>query len=858
MLVFVIIIYCSLIFSIFIAVKMQQNDKQQIELFLQNLQQKDADEIFNIFVLNSNYHTFLDTGLQSSSMSSVIKLFKNMLILGKKKRVQILNLFRELLMEKVFIYLEKISIQTDTKELEKFPPFIDDLLEILLSFTREVPNIAREDDFSELIAKIKLLINSTNNLKYIDSSLIYKFLELEGEQHDISRFSKIKINKRQGGQKKPPDDFRKISLYPSLQDLQQKQLNFLRPNITKGAYKNVDDYLDTHFRLLKEDFIQPLRYGLKKYKESPSDVFKYRFDNIRVYTKTKFEKLNFRDTGSISYVLNFDVDGLVKTNWDTSRYFMHGSLLLFSNNDFRTFFCGTVQNHDLEMLRSGRLLVTLVEQSNDNILFDSYFAMIESDVYFEPYHVVMKVLKELNENSFPMRKHIIEAVTKTDPPLYLSRFREWFVFNFRTRPLKFETWPSHEDVGLDLYQYKAMQAALTRSFCIIQGPPGTGKTYVGLQIVEVILNNMKNYNNYVNYPILIISYTNHALDQFLEGVLHFTTDIIRLGGQSRSEKLNFFNMKEVKNSRRRTDRRNDYTDDLEDRLRQQIRFCRKRIHRLLEKVDLVDAKRLQLENPNGIFLFDSLVEFMNEKEKLVINDDYSLLGWLLDVDEITYSSDVDIEYDFNFENFTFQNEVIMKENLDDDIYAEMPKESGNATNGDAQQSPHDTEEEQSKKLGYSVTLDGLRHVCHLRQKEIIEYEVADNKNNYWYRNSEHQKKVLLEKYCILKENLQKNLVDVKLYMKSYEKDPMSLPLDMRWNTYWMWVQKLKKEIENQLNSLKFQYRFVQIEMERFQHENDALVLGSVSLVGMTTTYAARSHKVLEKLKPAVGKDDFGI
>lgn len=846
MLAFVIINYCSFNFSVFITVKMQQRYKQQMEVFLQNLQQKDADEIFNIFVLDSKYHMFLDTGLQSSYMTSIIKLFKNMLILGKKKRVQILNLFRELLMEKVFIYLEKVSTQTDPKKLETFHSFIDDLMEILLSVTREVPNIAREDDFRELIAKIKILINSTNNLRYIDSSLIYKFLELEEEQ------TKIKINKRQGGQKQPPDNFRKLSIYPSLQDLQQKQLNFLRPNITKGPYKNVDDYLDTHFRLLKEDFIQPLRCGLQKYKESRSDVFKYRFDNIRVYTKIKFEKLNFRDCGSISYALNFNVDGLVKTNWDTSKHFMHGSLLLFSNNDFRTFFCATVQNHDLEMLRSGRLLVTLVEQSNDEILFDSYFTMIESDVYFEPYKAVMNVLKELSENSFPMRKHIIEAVSKIDPPLYLNRFRDWCVFNYITKPLNFETWPSHEDVGLDLHQYNAMQAALTRSFCIIQGPPGTGKTYIGLQIVKIILNNMEDYN-YINYPILVISYTNHALDQFLEGILDFTTDIIRLGGQSRSEKLNFFNMKEVKFSRRKTGRRNDeYVDNPGDRLRQRISFSRKRMNRLLEKVDVLDAERLQLENPNGIFSFDSLVEFMNEKEKLVISDDYTLLGWLLDVDEITYPCDVDIEYDFNFENFTLENEVIVEKNSNNDEYADMLKVSGNATINVSANA------EQPKKLRYSVTLDGLRHVCHLKQKEIIEYEVANNKNNYWYRNLEHQKKVLLEKYHILKENLPKNLVDVTLYTKSCERDLMSLPLDTRWNTYWMWVQKRKKEIENQLHSLKFQYRFAQTEMERFQNESDVLLLGSVSLVGMTTTYAARSRKILEKLKPAIGKDDFGI
>ena len=39
-------------------------------------------------------------------------------------------------------------------------------------------------------------------------------------------------------------------------------------------------------------------------------------------------------------------------------------------------------------------------------------------------------------------------------------------------------------------------------------------------------------------PILVVCYTNHALDQFLEGILDFHPDgIIRVGGRSQSEKI---------------------------------------------------------------------------------------------------------------------------------------------------------------------------------------------------------------------------------------------------------------------------------------------------------------------------------
>ena len=61
--------------------------------------------------------------------------------------------------------------------------------------------------------------------------------------------------------------------------------------------------------------------------------------------------------------------------------------------------------------------------------------------------------------------------------------------------------------------------ALTKRFAVIQGPPGTGKTYVGLKIARVLLQSSLLWQNEEQYsPILMVSYTNHALDEFLGGL----------------------------------------------------------------------------------------------------------------------------------------------------------------------------------------------------------------------------------------------------------------------------------------------------------------------------------------------------
>jgi superfamily II DNA or RNA helicase len=89
--------------------------------------------------------------------------------------------------------------------------------------------------------------------------------------------------------------------------------------------------------------------------------------------------------------------------------------------------------------------------------------------------------------------------------------------------------PSNIDLRLDPSQCEALYAALTRKVAVIQGPPGTGKTFLGLKIVQVLLKNSQfwrpaqqqksagNPKPRKPSPILVICYTNHALDQFLEG-----------------------------------------------------------------------------------------------------------------------------------------------------------------------------------------------------------------------------------------------------------------------------------------------------------------------------------------------------
>ncbi|KDQ57638.1 hypothetical protein JAAARDRAFT_270513 [Jaapia argillacea MUCL 33604] len=90
---------------------------------------------------------------------------------------------------------------------------------------------------------------------------------------------------------------------------------------------------------------------------------------------------------------------------------------------------------------------------------------------------------------------------------------------------------------LDPSQALAVVDALTRELALIQGPPGTGKSYTGVELLRVLLANKIR-------PILMIAFTNHALDHMLLSVLdaNITKSIVRLGSRSTEERLANFNI----------------------------------------------------------------------------------------------------------------------------------------------------------------------------------------------------------------------------------------------------------------------------------------------------------------------------
>ncbi|GMF19711.1 unnamed protein product [Phytophthora lilii] len=95
---------------------------------------------------------------------------------------------------------------------------------------------------------------------------------------------------------------------------------------------------------------------------------------------------------------------------------------------------------------------------------------------------------------------------------------------------------------LEREQAKALVEALSSRVACIQGLPGSGKSFIGSMLTRVIVEAKVS-------PVLIVCYTNHALDQFLCHLLDVgITSLVRVGGQCKEPRLDRYNLNKLPKS----------------------------------------------------------------------------------------------------------------------------------------------------------------------------------------------------------------------------------------------------------------------------------------------------------------------
>lgn len=654
----------------------------------------------------------------------------------------------------------------------------------------------------------------------------------------------------------PLENFCSIPVLPTKDDI-HLPCSYLRPNIVKGKYKNTEHYLDVQFRLLREDYIKPLRDGISEYlalKKLGKSVRNCR--SVRVYNNATIVGEDFLN-GHLLHFMHFSEKYFHGIKWDSSKRLLTGSLLCLSSDDFKeTMLFATVVNRNPQELKRGYLCVQFQEIYETVLKLDDSinFVVVETTAYFEAYRHNLSALQHLDGKILPFKKYIVDVEKTVSEPAYLSPST-----TFDLRPLMIpldkqcishggvnkyiyptgmsdvarrvtvldeSKWPSASALNLDNSQYIALKTAITKEFAIIQGPPGTGKTYIGLRAVQVLLHNRKQFIVDKSEPILIVCFTNHALDQFLEGLLLFTKKIVRIGGRGKNEAISKFQLKYLK---KKSSFRNKHVPahlkSAMVRQREQLKLLKTKINdlnNLIENSIRTVLNELELKEFIPLLQYHSLkygyfdqgcgqhfestiydwlginlqvMETISVKQHVV----HSKNLFAVSNDELDYvqsEDEGDIEYIENERNI----DVYDFEDMPMQFYNRKWEEFVDSKNSDWQTQESN---EYHKKMRNHIK-------DRLKQSEAMKEDIALKINNIWM-----------------------------------------LDIDKRWQLYKYWEQKYVDELKQKLFALQEELKERFDKMAEMEAEEDLHILHTADIVGVTTTGAAKYRHLIQKLNPRI-------
>ncbi|XP_019640287.1 PREDICTED: NFX1-type zinc finger-containing protein 1-like [Branchiostoma belcheri] len=669
----------------------------------------------------------------------------------------------------------------------------------------------------------------------------------------------------------PPDDFRELSVIPTFEDIHTDKEPFLRPNIVRGRYPDVDTYLDVQFRLLREDFVRPLREGISEFLDMRRRGLGHdrRLQDIRVYHDVHVVHPICTNSG-IVYRIQFDAARLRGVRWRSTKRLIFGSLLCLSKDEFKTMFFVTVANRDPKQLEQGSVEVRFEQnlEAASAISPTETFIMVETSAYFEAYRHVLKGLQEVRQNTMPFTKYIVDCdcANGVNPPAYLrGRFgadeevvdvyddnNPHFGRSRAVPILREDRWPSADALHLDDSQYQAVKMALTKEFSVIQGPPGTGKTYIGLKIVQALLKNKsvwlrnQDLQNSPTRPILVVCYTNHALDQFLEGISEFhPTGIVRVGGRSRSEKMEQFQLKTIRFSKRKDRKVPRY-------IHEGGAEARNDMQRYQQQMEMAVAQMMATQR--GLIHEDALMPFMEENHKdtlmnmwLVANDD--AFGWSgaeqkgsVMVQWLCLTGTVFIlpteDGQNQPEEGDEEEEAVEQEDEEIDVMEEADLLEEQRLLDDDELPYGHSKRGRAKKNVVAVDL-----ALDVEALQLQEHQAGNQ--GEWQVQTNAKKKKQRVKHELSKTDMMTD-TEVRHVQNVWTLQPRD-----RWRLYRHWVAKYCAKYKDSIKDYEREYERAAKRLTEFQSQEDGEIMKEATVIGMTTTGAAKHQSLLQDIKPSI-------
>ncbi|KZP30812.1 P-loop containing nucleoside triphosphate hydrolase protein [Athelia psychrophila] len=361
-------------------------------------------------------------------------------------------------------------------------------------------------------------------------------------------------------------DFREIAILPTSDEITCKEPPFLRHSASIDDPDTRDTrasiYLDNQFRLLREDMLNEMReelqvvMGLKKGRAGRGVII----DGMSVLD------IHCGPTGKrCKWGLTFKCDAdlpafkgqkkrvhYLKNDMQGKKILRHQSLVcLLVDGEICAF---PIINRDEELLAKEPPIIVLqfdgprsVSRTLVKMKTAKKIKMVQINTATFAYEPILSALQNIkgiplsNEILFWDKDIIIQLADQTPEVEDLVR-------KIRRHPQQdiSSYLGSSKNIILDKAQEVSLLTGLTQRVSLIQGPPGTGKSFIGAILAKFL-------HDYSKSIILVVTATNHALDQFLEDLLGIgipLDSLVRLGGKAnaQTESMSLFNQPRVSNS----------------------------------------------------------------------------------------------------------------------------------------------------------------------------------------------------------------------------------------------------------------------------------------------------------------------
>lgn len=857
--------------------------------FLESLLQKDPSEVVITLATCSGLKELLSHSFMKSDFLELICQVLRKACSSKMDRHSVLHVLGILKNSKFLkVCLPTYVVRMITEPLpevrNQYPEHISNIISLLQDLVSVFPASSVQETsmlISLLPASVNALRASGVDIEEETEKNLEKVQTIIEHLQERRREGTLRVDTYTLVQPRAEDhveSYRTMPIYPTYNEVHLDERPFLRPNIISGKYDSTAVYLDTHFRLLREDFVRPLREGILELLQSFEDqgLRKRKFDDIRIYFDTRIITPVCSSTG-IVYKVQFDTKPLKFVRWQNSKRLLYGSLVCMSKDNFETFLFATVSNREQEDLCRGIVQLSFNEQSQQlltDVQPSDSFLMVETTAYFEAYRHVLEGLQEVQEEDVPFQRNIVECDSDVREPRYLLmggrydftpliknpsatgeplRNAEGLRYT-RVNVLDPCQWPSKEALRLDDSQMEALQFALTRELAIIQGPPGTGKTYVGLKIVQALLTNEPVWQISVQkFPILVVCYTNHALDQFLEGIYKCQKpSIVRVGGRSNSEILKQFTLRELRNKR-------EFRRNLPMHLRRaymsimtQMKESEQELHEGAQTLECTMRGVLQEQHlekfispqhwkslMNGPNQDSEWVYFQGRKHSMMLE----FLG--LGVGSFTQSvasavpentaqaereeeEEEEGEEEGSLIEIAEEADLIQADRMIEEEEVVRPRRRKKEENGAVQE---------LAKVLLAMRLDNYGPRTAARQEQAAgEWETQRSQK----KRMKKKVKVELRKLNTMTEAEANEIQDV-----------WQLDLNSRWQLYRLWLQMYQADTRRKILNYERQYRTSAERMAELRLQEDLHILKDAQVVGMTTTGAAKYRQILQKVEPRI-------